>query len=257
MTYTERDRAESFGEDAELYERARPGYPPELIAELAGGERLDVLDVGCGTGKAARAFAALGCSVLGVEIDPRMAAVARASGIEVEVGSFEGWDAAGRRFDLVASGQAWHWVDPAVAPARAATLLRDGGRLTPFWNHRDALADAGEAAAVTEVYRREAPGLVPESGVVGLHDHEADIAGHMAAIDASGCFLPCQLERYRWSDRFPTQRWLDRLATNSEHRRLDPAARARLFEGLRALYEGRGGEVRISYTTFCIVARRA
>jgi ubiquinone/menaquinone biosynthesis C-methylase UbiE len=45
-----------FDEDAELYDRARPGYPTELyddLAELAGvrtGSR--VLEVGCGTGQA-------------------------------------------------------------------------------------------------------------------------------------------------------------------------------------------------------------
>jgi SAM-dependent methyltransferase len=256
MTHTERHRAESFGEDAELYERARPGYPAALIEDLAGDGHLDVLDVGCGTGKAGRAFTAVGCNVLGVEIDERMAAVARSSGLEVEVGSFEGWDPAGRRFDLVVSGQAWHWVDPVLAPAKAATVLRDGGRLAPFWNHPDPPADLDEAAAMTEIYRREAPQLIPPSGIVGVLDYEAEVARHMAAIDASGRFRPCQLERYHWAETYTTKRWLDRLATNSEHRVLDPEARARLFEALGELRGERGGDVVIGYTTFCIVARR-
>jgi ubiquinone/menaquinone biosynthesis C-methylase UbiE len=46
----------TFDEDAELYDRARPGYPPELfddLAEVAGtGPGCRVLEVGAGTGKA-------------------------------------------------------------------------------------------------------------------------------------------------------------------------------------------------------------
>jgi SAM-dependent methyltransferase len=70
-----------------------------------------VLDVGCGTGIAARQFQAAGCRVLGVDPDPRMVGLARQSGLEVEVAAFETWDPAGRVFDAVIAGQAWHWVD--------------------------------------------------------------------------------------------------------------------------------------------------
>ena len=45
-----------FDEDAERYDRARPGYPSALFddfAELAGiGPRCRVLEIGCGTGRA-------------------------------------------------------------------------------------------------------------------------------------------------------------------------------------------------------------
>ena len=71
-----------------------------------------VLDVGCGTGITTRLFSERGCEVLGIEPDPRMAAVARRRGATVEDGSFEEWDARGRLFDLLVAGQSWHWVDP-------------------------------------------------------------------------------------------------------------------------------------------------
>jgi SAM-dependent methyltransferase len=78
--------AESFGSDPARYDRARPGYPRALVeAVVAASPGRDVLDVGCGTGIAARQFQAAGCRVLGVDIDGRMAAFAREHGIEVEV----------------------------------------------------------------------------------------------------------------------------------------------------------------------------
>lgn len=61
--------------------------------------------------------------MLGVEPDPRVAGFARRTGIEVEAGTFEAWDSAGRRFDAVVAGQAWHWADPVAGADKAAGVL--------------------------------------------------------------------------------------------------------------------------------------
>src|SRR5882762_1044532 len=116
-----REIAESYGTDPARYDRARPAYPDALIEQiLAASPGRDVLDVGCGTGTAARQFRAAGCQVLGVDVDARMAEWARAGGLEVEVASFEEWDPAGRTFDTVIAGTAWHWIDPVAGAAKAA-----------------------------------------------------------------------------------------------------------------------------------------
>ena len=127
--------AESFGSDAERYDRARPRYPDAMVtAIVAASPGPGVLDVGCGTGIAARQFQAAGCRVLGVEPDARMAGLARRFGVEVEVATFEAWERAGRAFDAVIAGQAWHWVDPVAGAAQAAQALLPGGRQAVFWN---------------------------------------------------------------------------------------------------------------------------
>src|SRR5713226_3733227 len=100
LLHENRRRAESFGADAERYDRARPSYPTALVDELLASKPARVLDVGCGTGKVGRLFLARGCEVVGVEPDPRMAGVARSHGIPVEVATFELWNPAHRMFDL-------------------------------------------------------------------------------------------------------------------------------------------------------------
>jgi SAM-dependent methyltransferase len=111
----------------------------------------DVLDVGCGTGIAARQFQAAGCHVLGVEPDARMAEFARRSGVQVEAATFEAWDPAGRAFHAVIAGQAWHWVEPVAGAAKAARVLKPGGRLAVFWHVFQLPSNVADAFAA--VYR--------------------------------------------------------------------------------------------------------
>ena len=61
---------------------------------VSGRSGLEVLDVGCGTGIAARQFQAAGCAVLGIDPDQRMAEYARGRGLDVELATFEGWEPA-------------------------------------------------------------------------------------------------------------------------------------------------------------------
>ena len=148
--------AESFGVYAERYDRTRPRYPAALverIVEASPGTR--VLDVGCGTGIEARQLQAAGCSVLGIDPDRRMAEFAQRSGLEVEVSRFEEWDPAGRTFDLVVAGTAWHWVDPEAGAVKAGEVLRPHGRLAPF--HSLFQLPRPVAESLGEAYRRVLP----------------------------------------------------------------------------------------------------
>src|SRR3954468_22257799 len=120
-----RQMAESFGADAERYDRTRPRYPDAMVDRIvAAGPGPDVLDVGSGTGIEARQFQAAGCTVLGVDPDAGLAQFARGTGVPVEVSAFETWEPGDRRFDAVVAGTAWHWIDPIAGVAKAAQALR-------------------------------------------------------------------------------------------------------------------------------------
>ena len=174
--FENRSRAESFGSVADLYDRARPTYPPALIEALLADGGRTVLDVGCGTGIASALFAARGCVVTGVEVDERMAEIARGKGLEVEVSSFERWDDRGRRFDVIASGQAWHWIDPRAGAVRATNVLRPCGRIGAFWNFGDPPAEVRERLA--PIYHRLAPELVNYSVVLNAKQRDKQDRPH-------------------------------------------------------------------------------
>jgi SAM-dependent methyltransferase len=250
--HDDRVRAESFGAVAQLYDRARPSYPEALIdALLAGGARR-VLDVGSGTGIAAALLAARGCSVLGVEVDARMATVARAKGIDVEVGRFEQWDARGRTFDLVTAAQSWHWVEPHAGAVKVASVLADGGRVGIFWNTGD--PDPAVRARIDAVYRELEPGLRERSATSQRRRDRTRAA--LEALAQSGRFGPVAVSRFAWSRRYDTAAWLAHLASHSDHVTLAPERRERLLAAVGAAIDELGGSFPVAYDTLLVSARR-
>jgi SAM-dependent methyltransferase len=246
--HAQRQRAESFGGVAEQYDRFRPSYPIELIDDLVGMGAHDVLDVGCGTGRVGTLLAARGMSVLGVEIDPDMAQVARRNGMAVEVGSFEDWDPATRRFDLVVSGQAWHWLDPARAIPKAATVLRPGGAAVVFWNIGS--LDEPLQGELDGVYRHWAPQVLRGKG-----EGKDTEAPYTHDFDTSGLFEPAFVREYQWEDSYPTEHWVQMVQTHSDHVTLDPAVRAAVVRDVVDVIDANGGRVRTHWVTHAVFAR--
>lgn len=246
--------AESFGLDAERYDRARPPYPDELITRIIGASPgREVLSVGCGTGIDARQFADAGCHVLGVDPDARMAEVARRGGIAVEVAKFEDWDPAGRTFDIVAAGQAWHWVDPAAGSAKAAEVLRPNGLLAVYAHVFAPPVEVAEPFA--EVFQRvvpDAPFVQPTTGVVELHQ-----AGFRKHGDAFGpAFGEPEQWRFDWERRYTRDEWLALLPTTGGLTRVPADKLAAILEVVGAAIDDLGGEFTMPYTTLAVTAKR-
>jgi SAM-dependent methyltransferase len=249
--HRQRQAAESFGGEAARYDRARPSYPSELVDRIIGaGAGPSVLDVGCGTGIASRLFRAAGCTVLGVDVDERMAAAARRSGIECEVAKFEDWDPAGRTFDTLIAAQTWHWIDPAAGAAKAAEVVRAGGRAALFWNAFEPPADLRRAFG--EVQTR----VLPAAANVWAHEGAiADGYARMVAIaadglDRTGAFGPVEQWRFEWDHIYTVESWLDVLPTYGGMGSVLPADRLQaVLDGNAEAVEAVGGRFTMHYTT--------
>ncbi len=253
-------RSKLFEQEADRYDRCRPRYPDVVIDALLGPEPagLEVLDVGCGTGIAARPMAERGAKVLGVELAPGMAEIARRHEIAVEIGAFEDWDAAGRSFDRVTSAQAWHWLDMPTATAKAASLLRPNGSLGLIWSggaHPDDLADALE-----NVYSTVVP-----SGIHGLFrgyaahrmtDIKSGLDGVLDAITANPDFDAATEDWFPWTQRYQRDEWLELLLTNSQYPALETNLRHRLLDAVGTTIDDYGGSFVMSFETVLIAATR-
>lgn len=250
-----RDLAESFGAVAERYDRTRPSYPgamvDRIVAASPGG---DVVDVGCGTGIAARQFRAAGCTVLGVEVDEKMAEVARSHGIDVEVSSFETWDTAGRRFDAVVAGQTWHWVDPVAGSAKAAEALRPGGRLALFWNVGVPPADL--SAAFADVVRRVVPGFPAFDAAKQSNGYSLFLDKAADGLAAAGGFGEPERWSFDWDRHYTKDEWLEQVPTFGGNSRLTPEQLAELLSGVGAAIDAMGGGFTMNYSAVVFTAVR-
>ncbi len=216
----------------------------------------DFVDVGCGTGIAARQFQAAGCRVLGVEVDARMADQARQHGVDVEVSKFEDWDPAGRAFDAVISGQAWHWVNPVAGAAKAAEVLRPGGRIAVFWNVGQPPPEVAEAFA--EVYRR----VIPDSPasrqwtVPALDAYSVIRAKTADGMRAAGTFDEPAQWHFEWERSYSRDEWLDLLPTHGDHSQFPPDKLEEVLTGVGATIDAMGGSFPMRYTVVVVTAAR-
>ncbi|HEX6498788.1 MAG TPA: class I SAM-dependent methyltransferase [Micromonosporaceae bacterium] len=254
--HRDRQVAESFGTDAERYDRTRPRYPDAMVRRIvAASPGPDVLDVGCGTGIASRQFQAAGCRVLGVEVDARMADLARRTGVDVDVEAFETWQPHGRRFDTVVAGQAWHWVDPVAGATKAAQVLRPAGRLAVFWNAFQPPPDVADAFA--DVYARVLPDQPAyRRRLPGLDGYSALLAKATDGIRQAGAFDEPQQWRFDWQRRYTRDEWLDQLPTHGDHTRLPPATLREILASIAAAVDAMGGSFTMRYTAVVVTAAR-
>jgi SAM-dependent methyltransferase len=255
--HTARKVAESFGVDAERYDRARPSYPQALVDRIvAASPGREVLDVGCGTGADARQFQSVGCTVLGVEPDERMARLARRGGLDVDVAKFEDWDDAGRLFDAVVAAQAWHWVDPGSGTAKAARMLRPDGLLALFWNAFQPPPDMTKTFA--EIYDRVATGLPfnpwarpPLESYLAMCDRAA------AEIREANAFREPQRWQFDWSRPYTRDEWLEQVPTFGGHSLIEPDTLKKLLAGIGEALDAAGGGFVMNYATVAVTAVRA
>ena len=257
-----------FNEVAELYDRVRPGYPNELFADLVAITGMDesssVLEVGCGSGQATRALAALGCSVTAVEPGAELAALARRRvasfpGVEVETSRFEAWDDRGRRFDALVAASSWHWVDPSVGWRRAHEVVSPGGWMALLGHVVVRRPGEPEVYAETaDLHERFSPGN-PDWGHPPLEDDvRATDEGWGQVEDPGGLFGPTTVCWY------PTVQWLtgdgfaDLLRSLSLYRRLDREIREPLLDAVAERIRTRMGDrVPRRYLSVLRVGRRA
>lgn len=111
-----------FAGTAWHYARYRPGYPDAFFADLIARFRLDgtgrLLDLGCGTGQLTLRLASHVAEAAGIDPEPEMlteaagqAQAAQITNVTWVQGSSENLPSQLGRFDLVAMGRSFHWMD--------------------------------------------------------------------------------------------------------------------------------------------------
>lgn len=146
--------AVKFGEDAALYDFARPPYPEALfvwLRERCGLNAKSVcFEIGAGTGHATLPILATPVgSLLAIEPDARLAERLREkaagdSRLAIDATRFEDAQLEEAAFDFGFAAMSLHWLARMKALTRVRTALKPGGHFAMWWNvyHNSAAPDA-------------------------------------------------------------------------------------------------------------------
>ncbi|MDZ4370666.1 MAG: class I SAM-dependent methyltransferase [Phenylobacterium sp.] len=228
----ERDTFDAVAAD---YHAVRPAYPSQLFSDLADaiGDRARILEVGCGSGQATRGLLEQGWDVVAVDPGAELIALAKDSlsgRVAFHVARFEDFTPEPASFQLVASAQAWHWVDPAVGFAKAAAALGPGGSLAVF-GHVPMPPPRDVVARLAPVYAEIAPELWDRVPPETWYLPEGPVP---ALFDASGLFGVVAHKAYPWSERSSGRALARQLSTRSYYNVLEGDRRERLLAEIEA-----------------------
>jgi SAM-dependent methyltransferase len=166
--------AQQFADVADVYDRGRPGYPPEAVAiaarelELVPGNR--VADLGAGTGKLTATLIGAGFEVVAVEpLDGMRARLSAAfPAVEAVAATAEQLPFAHGSLAAVFSADAFHWFDADAAAAELHRVLCPRGGVALLWHlpgwEDDAPAWWSALVALLDKLRAGHPGFVGEQG---------------------------------------------------------------------------------------------
>jgi SAM-dependent methyltransferase len=234
---------------ADVYERARPEYPPDAVAWIAEqldlGPGRDVLDLGAGTGKLTRALLTTGANVIAVEPGDAMRAELErvVPGAKSLRGSAEDIPLPDASVDGIAVGQAFHWFRHDEAIPELHRVLRPGGRIALVWNSRDA----------EQPIQREIGDLI--AAFVPRNRPPAE--SWPDALDASDRFGPLEERRFPFEQQLDADQLAERIASVSFVAAAPVEARQRLDSDLREVVARLGGSLSFPYVSVVYVSRAA
>ena len=270
----------TFEQVPELYDRARPDYPPQIFDDLAALAQLPaqarLLEIGCGTGQATLPLAERGYAITCVELGERLAATARRKlaafpNVSVINANFETWRPECLGFDAVVAFGSFHWLARDVRYTKTADLLHGHGKLGFVSTAHVLPADGdqffSEVQADYEAVIPDDPTTKdsPDSAFYSppwrlphpdaLADHSDEVVTD--ELEASGRFSNLSARRYLWNVTYTADDYIAVLSTYSHHRTLDDDVREDLLGRIHERIEARPGRsVRKTYLAMLYVAGR-
>ena len=252
----ERHKRTHFDEIVVNYDNIRPGYPPELIADVvryAGRDKGNAaLEIGPGTGKATAPFLDAGYAVTAVEIGANMAdfLVNRFGSYQdfrVIVSSFEDVSLKEDTYDLLYAASAFHWVDPKIGCPKIHRLLKNGGavallRYNFFPDDDDPLYEE-----IQRIYDRYYRSYYPysvrptrKSDEEWSSPTQIRIGFGFESLEAYG-FCDVQMKLHPVVKTYTPDEYIALLDTLADHRGLPEENRTAMYAAIRSAIESHGG----------------
>jgi ubiquinone/menaquinone biosynthesis C-methylase UbiE len=252
----------TFNKAANDYDAVRPGYPQQLFTDVIAFSAISpggqVLEIGCGPGKATLPFACYGCSILCLDIGPDLLALAAQNlssfpNVRFANISFEEWPLQENTYQLVYAATSFHWIPREIGYPKAVQALVPGGALAVFSNTHPR-PFTGFFAEVQPIYNLYLPGLgAQRERIPTVAEIEAE-AAWMRSTQLFSCVEVCT---YPWTKTYSTAEYIRLLNTYSNHLALPEEQRRALYHAIADLIDTRfAGKVEKPYLTELFLGRK-
>lgn len=253
---------QSFNFVADSYERFRPVYPTELFKDITSYSNLDVndtlLEIGSGTGKATEGFLQSGYSnITCIEYGENLVELTRNKfsnyrDLQVIHSGFEEWNNPdNKKFNLVFSGTAFHFIPHEKGYRKVASLLTEDGVLALFWFVHVA-SDEAVYQSIREVYEKHAPHL-DERNIPSLEEF---IEERSNLTLQSGEFHDLKVHTYTWDQPYSTEDYIGLLNTHSGHQVLPANQKDPLYQGIQLAIQKNGDQITKKHAVALFLARK-
>ncbi len=252
----------TFSKVIQDYDTARPGYPQELydtVISIAGIEtEAKVLEVGAGTGQATDLFLQGDYRTDLLEVSDEQVAFLKQkygenSKVAVKKDYFEQYETE-KKYDLIYSATAFHWVDSSVGYPKAWEMLKPGGTMAVFWHMSSVTYYAG---GIFDGLNKLKQKYLPQ-GSLGFDAEGIQRVKEkrIAQIQSGGYFGTPEIYEYRWIDTYDAERYVTLLNTYSGTQTLSEEKRGAYLAEVRAYINENGGKVELPQHVMLYLVRR-
>ncbi|WP_152658468.1 class I SAM-dependent methyltransferase [Oceanobacillus sp. CFH 90083] len=218
------DKRLTFNEDAENYDKWRPGYCDELFKDILEyaqvGQGKKVIEIGIGTGQATKPFLDKNCELTAVELGKDLAEYSKLKFQEyknftMHHSAFEDFSCQKDSIDLIYSATAFHWIPKEKGYPKVLELLKPGGTLALFWNRPFVSRDNDELhQKIQRIYQKYRP-----SNTKIIEMDKDRYNNRLKTIQSYG-FKDTVCKLYHLKRIFSAADYISLLNTYSDHRSL-------------------------------------
>lgn len=251
--------SEMFNQAAEYYDNYRPGYPQEIVDSIISATGIikssDLLEIGCGSGKATGQLIGNGFNILGIDPGEDLVRIGnerfKNENVSFVKGRFEEYDFAQKKFDVVYAAQSFHWVPQPIGYQKCADILKDNGFLALFWNMY-VLNDNDTDKELIEISNRYG-GI---ADFVTKSECESRINSIVSQIVDSKLFEEPSVIRKLWQQDYTADEFYGFVLTGNRFMQNSDEDKQKAYNDIVALAEKNGGIIERPYLCVLYMAKK-
>jgi len=242
------------------YDYARPGYKKEIRDQICQFANLNkgaqVLEVGAGTGQATDLFVdSYNLDLLEVSDVQVNYLKEKYVGRNVSVHKeyFEDYETE-KKYDLIYSATAFHWVNPNVGYVKTRNMLKDGGTLALFWHMAPHIRRSGRIfEGIYDIKRKYLNGQ-------GLGWEEQEYLdrekNYYSKFIQNAGYLEPQCFVYKWKEEYFADRFACLQNTLLETFDLSEEKKTRYLDEIKEYVGMNGGKLEVNEVVMLLLVKK-